>query len=155
VTDPDRTPRGHPPAIHLNLRYLAVVALGGAIGTGCRELLTLAWPAHDGLPFVTLTINVVGALLLGALLGTLGHHGPDEGRRRIVRLLLGTGVMGGFTTYSALATDTVLLSTDGQVVAALLYALGTVLLGAAATWAGIAVAAWIHRARLLGEGTAE
>jgi CrcB protein len=70
-------------------------------------------------------------------LETLASRGPDDGRRRRLRLLLGTGVLGGFTTYSALATETGLLLTDGRAGAALLYALGTVIVGALASWAGI------------------
>jgi CrcB protein len=150
VKDEERAPRGHPAPIHLNARYLGVVALGGALGTACRELLSLAYPPVDGLPLTILAINILGALLLGVLLGTLGHRGPDEGHRRIVRLLLGTGVMGGFTTYSALATDTALLAGSDRFGAAAVYSLGTVLIGALATWAGIAIAAAAHRPRLEG-----
>ncbi|TAL41043.1 MAG: CrcB family protein [Salinibacterium sp.] len=137
--------------MHLNARYLGVVALGGTIGTGCRELLSLLYPPVDGLPYTILAINVFGALLLGTLLGTLGHRGPDEGRRRIVRLLLGTGVMGGFTTYSSLATDSALLAGDDRFAAAALYSVGTVLIGALGTWMGIAIAAAAHRPQ--GEGS--
>jgi CrcB protein len=91
-------------------------------------------------PVVIVDINVVGAFLLGLLLAALTRRGPDEGARLRVRLLLGTGVLGGFTTYSALATDTTVLLTGGAVGPALLYALGTVLIGALASWIGIRAA---------------
>lgn len=124
---------------------LAVVALGGAVGTGCREVLSLAIPSPCGFPVVIVGINILGAFLLGALLEVLARRGPDEGRRRVLRLLLGTGLMGGFTTYSTLAIDTVLLTRAGAWGAGLLYSIGTLLAGALATWGGIAGAAAIHR----------
>lgn len=49
---------------------------------------------------------MAGAFLLGALLEALAHRGPDTGGRRMLRLGLGTGVLGGFTTYSTLAVET-------------------------------------------------
>jgi len=119
---------------------ILLVALGGAIGTGAREAISLAIPAVAGVPVSILGINVVGAFLLGVLLEGLLLGGPDAGRRRSVRLLLGTGVLGGFTTYSALAADSGLLLVDGRAPVAIAYALGTVLLGAAASWLGIATA---------------
>lgn len=62
---------------------------------------------------------------------------PDVGRRRLARLLLGTGFCGGFTTYSSLATATAVLLTDSATGTAVLYAVITVLGGAVASWAGI------------------
>ncbi|TDW30508.1 fluoride efflux transporter FluC [Cryobacterium psychrophilum] len=130
--------------VHMRWQYLALVFVGGTGGTALREVLLLLDP---GAIAVTFAINVTGALLLGALLETLLRRGPDEGRRRGTRVLLGTGVLGGFTTYSALATDTSLLLADGSVGAALLYAGGTLILGAAATWLGIVGSASVHRRR--------
>jgi len=124
------------------------VLLGGTAGTGLREVITLLTPRPGSVPVATVGINLVGAFLLGILLEHLARSGPDVGMRRDLRLLLGAGVLGGFTTYSALATDTVLLWSGDSVALALLYALGTVLAGAVASWAGIAVAArrFRHRA---------
>ena len=133
--------------VHLTWRYLGLVAAGGAVGTALRALLTIAIPPLGHVPVATFGINIVGAFLLGALLESLARRGPDEGRRRALRLLLGTGVLGGFTTYSALAVDTTLLLTRDTLGAALLYALGTIILGAVATWAGIVAASAIHHRR--------
>lgn len=143
--DADQTPAGAPRPVHLRASSLAIVFAGGAVGTLAREALSVAFPPVDGVSYTTLAINVAGAFLLGVLLETLARRGPDHGHRRTLRLLLGTGVMGGFTTYSALATDTARLLRDGAVAPALLYALGTVVVGAAATWAGIAAGGGIHR----------
>lgn len=134
------TPR--PP--HLRWSFLGLVALGGAIGTAVRALLAAAFPAHDGISWTILAINVVGAFCLGLLLETLAHRGPDVGRRRSVRLFVGTGVLGGFTTYSTLADDTAQLLDVGRWGAGSGYALLTVLLGLVAVAAGIAVAARVR-----------
>lgn len=145
--DADDTPDGTPRPVHLRARYLLLVAAGGTVGTGAREALALAFPTDPSFNTVIFAINLVGALLLGVLLESLVRAGSDEGRRRTARLLLGTGALGGFTTYSTLATDTAHLLTTGQPAPAALYALGTVLLGALASWAGIALAAAAHRRR--------
>ena len=121
-------------------RSVLLVLLGGAVGTGLREGITLVTPRIGDVPVATLCINVLGAFLLGILLERLARGGPDEAGRRVLRLLLGVGALGGFTTYSALAMDTVLLGSRDPAVA-LLYALGTLLAGAVASWTGITVAA--------------
>lgn len=140
------TPEARHRQPHLRPAYLLLVLVGGALGTGAREALTLVWPTAD-LPYAVLTANLVGAFLLGWLLEALVRRGPDEGRRRRVRLLLGTGLLGGFTTYSALATDAARLLGDGRTTSGLTYAFLTVVVGAAATFAGIALAAVTHRPR--------
>ena len=129
----------------VNWRYLGLVFVGGTAGTALREGLGLLLPAGAGLPLTTLGINLLGALLLGLLLEALVRRGLDAGGRRTARLLLGTGLLGGFTTYSALAVDTALLLRDGELPVALAYALGTVLLGGLATWLGIVLGAALHR----------
>ena len=140
---------GHGPVrpVHLTWRYLGLVAAGGTVGTALRALVTIAIPPLGHFPVATFGINILGAFLLGALLEALARRGPDEGRRRVVRLLVGTGVLGGFTTYSALAVDANMLLTRDTVGTALLYSLGTIVLGAVATWVGIALSAALHRRR--------
>lgn len=123
--------------MHLRARSLGLVFVGGAVGTGLRAAVSAASPPLRGVPVAVLAINVVGAFVLGLLLQRLHRAGPDEGRRRDLRLLLGTGVLGGFTTYSALATDTAGLLADGRAGAAVLYAGGTLVLGLAAALAGL------------------
>jgi CrcB protein len=99
-------------------------------------------PEVAGISIATFGINVVGAFLLGVLLELLAGHSPDTGWSRRMRLGLGTGGLGGFTTYSALATQTVVLAAThpGRAIG---YALGTVIVGAAASIAGI----WLSRRR--------
>ena len=130
--------------IHLRWRYLSLVALGGAIGTAVREIVAEMFPAVDGVSWSIFWINIVGALLLGLLLEALSHRGPDYGHRRTLRLLLGTGVLGGFTTYSALAEATAALFLDGHGLAGTGYALLTVVSGAIATAGGLVAASWMR-----------
>jgi CrcB protein len=78
------------------------------VGTALRALAEAALPTA-GFPVATLGVNVLGSFLLGLLLETLRHRGPDTGGRRLLRLGLGTGLLGGFTTYSTLAVETVTL----------------------------------------------
>ena len=126
---------------HLRWGFIALVAFGGAIGTTVRALLAAAFPAHDGISWTILAINVVGAFCLGFLLEALARRGADVGRRRAARLFVGTGVLGGFTTYSTLADDTAQLLDLGRWTAGTGYALLSVVLGLAAVVLGLRVAA--------------
>ncbi|RFA06677.1 hypothetical protein B7R21_19005 [Subtercola boreus] len=133
--------------MHLRWPYIGLVAAGGTAGTAAREGISLMIPSVSGIPVAIFAINIVGALFLGALLEGLARRGADEGRRRTLRLLLGTGFAGGFTTYSALATDTGFLLLDGHPWSGIGYAIATVVIGAVATLAGIGLAAAHHRHR--------
>lgn len=113
------------------------VAVGGVIGTAARVVLDAAIPDVAGIPAGILVINLTGAFLLGLLLEVLARRGPDTGARRNVRLLCGTGILGGFTTYSALAVDTAVLLQTGQAATAVVYGVGTVVVGAASSLAGM------------------
>jgi CrcB protein len=118
------------------------------LGALTRYGLGLAVPSPDNWPLPTLVINVTGAFALGALLEGLARRGSDAGRRRVLRLALGTGFLGAYTTYSTLALDTVHLITSSDVAGAAWYTGTTVLGGAAATTAGIWLAANRHRRSL-------
>ena len=153
MTDPDRLPLDNnveaaeytarrPRPAHLSLASVGLVVVGGMVGTGLRYLITVVTPRWSGVPVATFGINVVGAFLLGVLLELLAERSIDAGWSRRIRLAVGTGGLGGFTTYSALATDTAILAAHpAQAVG---YALGTVMLGAVASAAGI----WLSRGHL-------
>lgn len=120
--------------------HLSLVALGGALGASCRHLvntgsLRLFGP---GFPLGTLTVNVLGGLLMGLLAGFLAFRYSGGGQG--IRLFLGTGILGGFTTFSAFSLDAVLLWERGQPAAALAYVLGSVVLSIAALLAGLSLA---------------
>ena len=122
---------------HRDPLLLGAVFLGGACGTAIRALLGDAFRRPAGSwPWTTFCINVIGASLLGFLLEALVRSGEDRGGRPLTRLGVGTGVLGGFTTYSTFMVETTGLSwllAGGYVVA-------TLVLGALAAWVGIRVA---------------
>ena len=125
----------------LRVARVGLVAAGGTLGTAARAGVALAMAGQTGdFPFATFTVNIVGAFLLGALFTFLPvPRARGKGlrdRSNSVRLFFGTGFLGGFTTYSALAVDTAGLLVTSSVLA-FGYALATLLLGALATWLGI------------------
>jgi CrcB protein len=121
---------------------VALVALGGAVGALLRYALADALPTGAGdFPTATFLTNVSGAFLLGVLLEALDRLGPDVGSRRLLRLGLGTGLLGAFTTYSTLAVEVSVLGRDGEPGLGAGYGLLSAVVGFAAAAAGIAVAA--------------
>ncbi|AOS61274.1 fluoride efflux transporter FluC [Actinoalloteichus hymeniacidonis] len=121
----------------------ASVAAGGALGTLARYGIGLAVAdAPGGKPLGTLGINIVGCLLIGVLTSVL-----HDGSHPLLRPFLATGVLGGFTTFSAYALDIDGLVATGRPVLAMLYLIGT--LGAAliATVAGRRIGHRIARLR--------
>ncbi|MDF1489081.1 FluC/FEX family fluoride channel [Tessaracoccus caeni] len=116
-----------------------VVFVGGAIGTLIRAVLQAAWPA-TGWPWATFLINLTGSFLLGLLLTALVRNGGDAGWRRFVRLGVGTGLLGGYTTYSAFIMEGEKLASSGGLLMAGAYLMGSIALGAAAAAAGILLA---------------
>ncbi|WP_367947923.1 CrcB family protein [Rathayibacter sp. VKM Ac-2858] len=137
------TPSSAPP-LHLRPSAILLVAAGGAVGTAARYGTALALPPLGAVPVATIVVNLVGAFLLGLLLAGLARRGPDAGRRRTLRLLLGTGVLGGFTTYSTFSLDTAALLEGGRWAEVLLYAGGTLVLGTLAAALGVLLAGRRH-----------
>jgi CrcB protein len=133
--------------VHLHWRSIALVFVGGSIGTAARYVVSSVVPTWQGIPVGTVLINIAGAFALGILLESLIRRGPDEGTRRSVRLLLGTGVLGGFTTYSSFAVDADQLLAGHHVWGGAVYAAATLIIGAIASTAGITVANVLHRRR--------
>ncbi|WP_233267021.1 fluoride efflux transporter FluC [Tomitella fengzijianii] len=134
--------------LHRRATLAALVAVGGVVGTLARHGLGLLFPDDPGQwPVTTFAVNIAGAFLLGMLLEALTRFGrgapggSGTGRSTLVRLGVGTGMLGAFTTYSTLALDTDLLLHRGAAGAAVSYALATVLVGAVTCALGIAVGA--------------
>lgn len=129
-------------------RLLLVLAVGagGALGTGARHGLTLLLPTVAGWPLATLTANLLGAFLLGMLLESLLRRGEETPRGALLRLGAGTGALGGFTTFSALALETERLLSGGAAGQALAYAGISLGCGFLACLAGTALAARGRRA---------
>ncbi len=125
---------------------LAVVAAGGAIGTGARYGAILLWPPAAGsFPWTTLAVNTAGCLLIGVLLVVLTEAWAAP---TWVRPFLATGVLGGFTTFSTYCLDIERLVSAGRPGLAFGYLAATVLAALAAVVAGT----WATR-RLLARTT--
>jgi CrcB protein len=111
---------------------LLLVAIGGAVGSAARYGVGLAAARILGaaFPWGTLIVNVVGGLAMGLLAARVG---PAEEN---MRLLLGVGVLGGFTTFSAFSLDTLRLM-EREPGSALFYVLASLILSIGACWAGL------------------
>ena len=116
---------------------LLQVALGGAIGASGRYLTGIAVTRALGksFPWGTLTVNVLGSFAMGALVVILAHVSGN----RFAPLLM-TGVLGGFTTFSAFSLDAMTLHERGAMGAALGYVFASVILSITALFAGLMLA---------------
>jgi len=115
---------------------LIVVMVGGAIGSGLRHLTNVGAMriAGPNFPFGTLTVNLVGCFLMGVLIAVLARRSGDT---QAVRLFFATGVLGGYTTFSAFSLDFATLWERGTMNTALLYAVVSVLGSLAAVFVGL------------------
>uniref|UniRef100_UPI00356539C4 fluoride efflux transporter CrcB n=1 Tax=Phaeovulum sp. TaxID=2934796 RepID=UPI00356539C4 len=109
----------------------------GALGASARYLVNVSLPRlfGHGFPYATMTVNVVGSLLMGVLVVVLA----EKSGNRFAPFLM-TGVLGGFTTFSAFSLDALTIWERGQGALAAAYVLGSVVLSLAAIFAGIALA---------------
>jgi CrcB protein len=116
---------------------LAVISLGGAVGSAARWALAEAFPtAAGGFPWATFAVNLSGAFALAVLMVVVNEVLPAS---RYVRPLLGVGVLGGYTTFSTYMLDTRELLVAGHQQLAAVYLLGTLTLGLVAVWLGLAL----------------
>ena len=117
---------------------LLLVMLGGAIGAGARHLVGRATLAALGpnYPWGTLAVNLIGGLLMGLLAGSLSRvgHGSEQ-----LRFLLGVGVLGGFTTFSAFSLDVMNMLQRGDWGMGITYILVSVIGSVLALAAGLAL----------------
>jgi fluoride exporter len=113
-----------------------IVFIGSGIGGMLRHGVNVA-SAHlvgHGIPFSTLVVNLLGSLLMGLLVGFFAFKGHgDHG----LRLFLATGVLGGFTTFSSFSLDAVTLYRRGEILAAVAYATGSVVVSLGALALGL------------------
>jgi CrcB protein len=122
------------------MQGMVLVFLGSGLGGVARYAVGLAAGAAFGVgfPWGTLIVNIAGSLVMGLLTGYLAWRGSGTDA---LRLLLATGFLGGFTTFSAFSLDVALLWERGDVVAAVLYAGLSVLVSLAALFIGL----WLTR----------
>ncbi|WP_436318774.1 fluoride efflux transporter FluC [Streptomyces griseofuscus] len=111
---------------------LAAIAFGGAIGACARYAIALLWPTASGaFPWTTIWVNVSGCAVIGVLMVVITDIGAGH---RLVRPFFGTGVLGGFTTFSTYAVDIERLTDTGRATTGLLDLVATALGALAAVW---------------------
>ena len=124
-----------PPRIHTTV--VAVIALGGALGALTRWVVAEALPHDTGaFPWATLLTNVTGCFLIGVLMVLVVERWPEHLH---VRPFFGTGLLGGFTTFSTYVVDTRTLLAAGHEALGAVYLLGTLAVGLMAVVAGLRV----------------
>ena len=121
------------------MNKLLLVAAGGAVGSVARYLVGVGAMRvmGSGWPYGTFTVNIVGGFLMGCLASWLALRGNGSGEPW--RVLLGVGVMGGFTTFSSFSLETALMIQKRDYVPAVSYAAASVLLSVAALFAGLLI----------------
>lgn len=122
------------------MQTLFLVAAGGAVGSTARYLLGLQAGRilGAGWPYGTFAANILGGLLMGLLAGVLAQRGGADQEKW--RLLLGVGVLGGFTTFSAYSLEIALMIERRELAQAALYSLASVLLSVGALFVGLLIA---------------
>ncbi|WP_406479741.1 fluoride efflux transporter FluC [Streptomyces platensis] len=114
---------------------IGVVAAGGGIGAAARYGAVLVWPTGEGsFPWTILAVNVVGCALMGVLMVMVTEVWPAH---RLLRPFLGTGVLGGFTTFSTYAVDIQRLIDARHPAQAMACLAGTLLAALAAVWGAV------------------
>lgn len=117
---------------------VAVVACGGGIGAAARYGASLLWPTQTGgFPWSTFWVNVVGCAVIGVFMVLITDVWAAH---RLVRPFFGTGVLGGFTTFSTYAVDIERLVGAGRPGTGLAYLAATLLAALASVWLAVAAA---------------
>lgn len=117
-------------------QVLAVIALGGALGAQARYGMEHVLPYDGGIPWGTFAVNALGCLLIGVLMATLLELTAPH---RLLRPLVGVGLLGGFTTYSGYAVGIRMLLDDGRPGLALVYLAVTPVVAVACVWSGVRI----------------
>ena len=122
------------------MNAILLVFLGAGLGGVARHLVNITAPrlVGYGFPFGTMCINVLGSFLIGCIAGWLVFR-ADASWSQHARLFTVTGILGGFTTFSAFSLETALLVERGEMGLAALYVAGSVAFSLVAVFAGLAL----------------
>ena len=116
------------------MKSFLLVFFGGGLGSGLRYLVTITMNQYSKvLPFGTFTVNMLGCLLIGLILGYAQRENTLTSNQT---LLLATGFCGGFTTFSAFANENLELIKNGELFNFTVYTIGSVLIGILAVFIG-------------------
>tara|TARA_B000000532_G_scaffold204665_1_gene172068 strand:- start:189 stop:557 length:369 start_codon:yes stop_codon:yes gene_type:complete len=116
------------------MKSFLLVFLGGGLGSSLRYLVTIAMNQYSKvLPFGTFTVNMLGCLLIGLILGYAQKENTLTSNQT---LLLATGFCGGFTTFSAFANENLELIKNGEIFNFSVYTIGSILVGVLAVFIG-------------------
>lgn len=119
-------------------KLMLLAGAGGFLGTCCRYLTNKLYLNYfnTSLPLATFTVNVLGCLLLGVILGLLNKSGIVSPK---INSFLIVGFCGGFTTFSTFSYETFTLGLNGEVLISLLYIAASIVLGLIAVWLGLLI----------------
>ncbi|MEU3145523.1 MULTISPECIES: CrcB family protein [unclassified Streptomyces] len=133
------------PVLRVHAPVVAVVAAGGGAGAAARHAASLWWPTPaDGFPWTTLWVNITGCAVIGVFMAVIT---ATRAAHPLVRPFFGTGVLGGFTTFSTYAVDGRNLFADGNGGLALVHLVVTPLAALAAVWAAASAARRVLKRR--------
>ena len=123
------------------MKLFLLVGLGSFIGGILRFLISdlIQTKSLSSFPYGTLMVNIIGCFVIGLIFGWV----EKESLSMEWRLFLATGLIGGFTTYSAFSYETFSLLRDGQILNAMIYIISTIILGLLATTFGFMILRWV------------
>ena len=117
------------------MKSFLLIFLGGGLGSGLRYLVSIAMNQYSKVfPFGTFTVNIVGCLLIGLI---LGYAQKDNTLTSNQTLLLVTGFCGGFTTFSAFANENLELIKNGEIFDFSMYSISSIVVGIVAVFVGL------------------
>lgn len=117
---------------------MLLAGLGGFIGTCCRFLTNRLYLSYfnTSLPVATFTVNILGCLILGLVLGLMNKAGIVSPK---LNAFLIVGFCGGFTTFSTFSYETFSLGMNGESLISLLYVVASLIIGLLAVWFGLVI----------------
>ena len=119
-------------------KLMLLAGLGGFIGTCCRYLTNRLYLTYfkTSLPIATFTVNILGCLILGIILGIMNKAGIVSPK---INAFLVVGFCGGFTTFSTFSYETFSLGINGETITSLLYVIASLIFGLIAVWFGLLI----------------